>query len=176
VVPSRGAQVRLVRDVVHALSNTRGKPPGACTPRPAPQIEAWIAYYARTIPAGDSAQVAAELKRAGQNTSLSGEKTEAIEKVCTYLDNKHQYFRYDQAPACGWPIAIGVIEGACHHPVKDRLDITGTRWSLPGAEAVLKLRALISNGDFDAYFTWHLRQEHRRVHQTRYQDKLTLAA
>jgi hypothetical protein len=53
------------------------------------------------------------------------------------------------ALAQGWPIATGVIEGACRHLVKDRLDITGARWGLAGGEAVLKLRALVSNGDFD---------------------------
>ncbi len=57
-----------------------------------------------------------------------------------------------------------------------RVGITGARWSLAGAEAVLKLRALISNGDFDAYFTWHLKQEHHRVHKVRYQDIHGLAA
>ena len=51
-------------------------------------------------------------------------------------------------PSPGWPIATGVIEGACRHLVKDRMDITGARWGLPGAEAILKLRALLSNGDF----------------------------
>jgi hypothetical protein len=60
--------------------------------------------------------------------------------------------------------------------VKDRLDITGARWGLQGAEAVLKLRALHSNGDFDAYLAWHLKQEHQRVHQARYLNDLTLAA
>lgn len=62
------------------------------------------------------------------------------------------------------------------HLVKDRLDITGARWSLAGAEAVLKLRALIANGDFEDYFAWHVRQEHQRIHQARYQDKHALAA
>jgi hypothetical protein len=62
------------------------------------------------------------------------------------------------------------------HLIKDRLDITGARWSLPGAEAALKLRALISNGDFEPYFTWHLQREHQRNHQAHYQDKFSLAA
>jgi hypothetical protein len=65
---------------------------------------------------------------------------------------------------------------ACRHLIKDRLDITGARWSLPGAEAVLKLRALISNGDFEPYFAWHRQREHQRNHQALYQDKLSLAA
>jgi hypothetical protein len=70
-----------------------------------------------------------------------------------------------------------VIEGACRHLVKDRMDITGARWGLDGAEAVLKLRALRANGDFDAYWTYHLAQEHRRVHEERYASgRIPLAA
>jgi hypothetical protein len=63
--------------------------------------------------------------------------------------------RYGTALAAGWPIATGIIEGACRHLVKDRLDITGARWGLAGAESVLKLRALRANGDFDTYWAWH---------------------
>ena len=70
----------------------------------------------------------------------------------------------------GWPIATGIIEGACRHLVKDRMDLTGARWGLHGAEAVLKLRALRCNGDFETYWRYHLDQEQRRVHQTRYVD------
>ena len=76
----------------------------------------------------------------------------------------------------GWPIATGVIEGACRHLVKDRLAITGARWSLPGAEAVLLLRALITNGDLDTYWTYHIQQEHQRIHTSRYQHQYDLAA
>ena len=82
-----------------------------------------------------------------------------------YLINKAPYLDYPTALASGWPIATGVIEGACRHLVKDRMDITGARWGLAGAEAVLKLRALRSNGDFDDYWRYHLTQERRRVHQ-----------
>jgi hypothetical protein len=48
------------------------------------------------------------------------------------------------------------------------MDITGARWSVRGAEAVLKLRAVRSSNDFDEYYAWHLAQERRRVHQSRY--------
>ena len=60
--------------------------------------------------------------------------------------------------------------------VKDRMDITGARWGLDGAEAILKLRALITNGDFDQYWRFHLRQEHKRVHNARHRDDHALAA
>jgi hypothetical protein len=68
----------------------------------------------------------------------------------------------------GLPIATGVIEGACRYLVKDRMDRGGARWTLVGAEAVLRLRALRTSGDFDAYWDFHLREELRRHHAERY--------
>ncbi len=89
--------------------------------------------------------------------------------VCT-ATNKAPYLDYANALEAGWPIATGIIEGACRHLVKDRMDITGARWDLDGAEAVLKLRALHSNGDFPDYWIFHLGQERRRNHEERYAD------
>ena len=57
----------------------------------------------------------------------------------------------------------GPVEGACRHLIGDRLDITGARWGLDGAEAILTLRAVISNGDFDDYWRYHLAREHQRL-------------
>jgi hypothetical protein len=48
--------------------------------------------------------------------------------------------------------------------IGDRLDITGARWGLDGAEAILTLRAVISNGDLDDYWRYHLAQEHQRLY------------
>ncbi|WP_405606688.1 hypothetical protein [Streptomyces sp. NBC_00076] len=61
-------------------------------------------------------------------------------------------------------MASGIVEGAARHLVADRLDITGSRWSVPGAEAVLTLRALITNGDFPQYRTFHTHEEHERLY------------
>lgn len=80
------------------------------------------------------------------------------------LENSRDFLHYDQALAQGWPIGSGAIEGAARHLVADRLAITGSRWSVPGAEALLQLRAIISNGDFDTYWQHHVRQEHTRLH------------
>ena len=104
------------------------------------------------------------------------EERKKISETVTYLRNKHDYLRYDTALANGWPIATGIVEGAARHLIADRLDITGARWSLAGAEAVLKLRALISNGDLDAYWRYHLQQEHQRSHIARYQQQYQLTA
>jgi len=63
-----------------------------------------------------------------------------------------------------------------HPALLKRMDITGARWGLEGAEAILRLRAVIANGDFDAYWRFHLRREHERIHHVKYSDGLVLAA
>jgi hypothetical protein len=75
------------------------------------------------------------------------------------------YLDYATALTIGWSAATDVIEGARHRLVKDRVDITRARWGLDGAEAILRVRAVISNGDFDQYWRYHLRKEHERVHR-----------
>lgn len=57
-----------------------------------------------------------------------------------------------------------MIEGACRYLVKDRMERTGARWTLHGAEAVLRLRALWTNGDFEPYWVFHLSREYERNH------------
>jgi hypothetical protein len=84
----------------------------------------------------------------------------------------NDYLNYPQALKHGGPIATGVIEGACRHLVKDRLDLTGARWGLNGAETILKLRALRSNADFNQYWKFHLNNERHRVHQARYANEV----
>lgn len=110
------------------------------------------------------------LRRAATSAGLSWSKRKKADACAKYLVNKAAYLDYPTALAAGWPIATGVIEGTCRYLVADRMDITGARWSVDGAEAVLKLRAVRSNGDFDQYWQWHLDQERRRVHQARYAD------
>ncbi|MGH9285368.1 MAG: ISKra4 family transposase, partial [Acidimicrobiales bacterium] len=98
------------------------------------------------------------------------ERRAKADRAADYLTNTAAHLDYPTALSKGWPIATGIIEGACRHIVADRLDRTGARWGLHGAEAVLRLRALRSNGDFEDYFTFHLEQECHRVHESRYAD------
>ncbi len=72
----------------------------------------------------------------------------------------------------GWPIATGSVEGACRHLIGDRLDITGARWGLAGAEAVLKLRAVHANDDLDPYLAYHHTREHQRTYPDQHNYQL----
>jgi len=133
-----------------------------------PAAEAWVADKARAVLDAKASTVAASIRRKATRLRLDPAARTNADRCSDYLLAKAAYLRYDQALAQGWPIATGVIEGAVRHLVKDRLDLTGSRWGLKGAEAVLKLRALRTNGDFDEYFTFHIAQERQRVHAARY--------
>ena len=137
-----------------------------------PAAEEWVADQARKILHGKPAQVAAGIRRRATAYGYSPAERAGADECARYLENKQDYLGYATALAKGWPIATGIIEGACRHIVKDRMDITGARWGLEGAEAILKLRALIATGDFDAYWRFHLRREHERIHHAKYRESL----
>jgi hypothetical protein len=115
-------------------------------------------------------QVAAAIRRKATCLNLDPQARRNTDSCADYLLAKKDCLSYPHALAAGWPIATGIIEGACRHLVKDRLDLTGTRWGLQGAEAIVKLRALRSNDDWDSYWKFHLNHERHRTHETRYAD------
>ena len=135
-------------------------------PEASPQAGPWVRARAAAVLDGHARQVAAALRDAASALPAARRKTAA--RTATYLDAKAPYLDYPHALAAGWPISSGVIEGTCRHLVKDRMDITGARWGIATAEAILKLRALHVNGDFDAYWTYHLQREHQRNYPARY--------
>jgi hypothetical protein len=133
-----------------------------------PAAEQWVHDKALGVLDGKAPIMAASIRRKATRLGLADSERANADRAADYLLNKAPYLNYPNALANGWPIATGVIEGACRHLVKDRMDITGARWGLNGAEAVLKLRALHANGDLDNYWRFHLTQERQRVHEHRY--------
>lgn len=141
-----------------------------------PAAEDWVAVKALAVLAGDSDRVCDEITAQAGGAGLGRSRRTGADACVRYLSARHEYLRYDQALADGWPIATGVIEGACRHLIADRLDISGARWGLDGAEAVLTLRAVISNGDFEEYWRFHLEREHQRLYPGVKQGQYTLGA
>lgn len=133
-----------------------------------PAGEAFVAEKALAVLEGKAGIVAGSIRRKATALHLDAKAREKADECARYLKNKKPYLDYPTALTAGWPIATGVVEGAVRHLVRDRMDVTGARWSAQGAEAILKLRAVRANGDWPAYFRYHLAQEHRRVHQSRY--------
>ena len=136
-----------------------------------PAREEWVRERLLRILCGHASDVAAGMRRSATLRGLSSTTREPVDDCANYLLKYSPFLHYDDYLAAGFPIASGVIEGACRHLLKDRMDVTGARWSLAGAEAVLRLRALRSSGDFDEYWRFHERQEYERNHAGRYADR-----
>ena len=126
------------------------------------KVEKWIEKNALKILNGQGNQVAKGIRISATKQKLT--RRESVDKCASYLLKNKFRLQYDEALRKGYPIASGVIEGACRHLINDRLDITGARWSLDGAEAILKLRSLKSSGDFDDYWRFHKKESKQRIY------------
>lgn len=164
-----GLAVTIVLDIVHVAQYLWAAALAFCV-EGSRERELWVAERLVEILRGRAGWVAGGMRRSATLRGLSSKQREAVDKCARYLLRYKAYLRYDQYLAAGLPIATGVIEGACRYLVKDRMDITGARWSLAGAEAVLRLRAVRASGDFDAYWGFHEDQEYQRHHVARYAD------
>ncbi len=113
---------------------------------------------------GEVSEVIKELRQMGSKHGLKGAKKERLAKACAFLENNKKRMRYDEYLKAGYPIATGVIEGACRHVIKDRMERAGMRWKVPGAQAMLHLRTIYSNGDWDAFQQFRVEHETKRLY------------
>lgn len=174
---ARGVTVTILIDFIHVLEYLWKAAWCFHAPRD-PAAEDWVTAQALDILHGHAGQVITRISQlaAASPPRPGSEHAKIIRKTLHYLTAKQPYLDYPAALAQGWPIATGLIEGACRHLVADRMGITGARWGLPGAQAILWMRAIHASGDLDAYWNYHIQREHHRNHLSRYHDTHTLAA
>ncbi len=170
-----GAQVTIIVDLVHVLEYIWSAARALFGESNA-RAEKWVEDRLSALLTGRTGGEIAKTIRwwEARDKTLDATAHGMLDKTCKYLANRSRtrLLRYNEALQDGLPIATGVIEGACRHVVKDRMDRTGARWSLTGAEAVLRLRAIRSSKDFDAYWEFHLGQEKERNHSSRYEGRI----
>lgn len=165
-----GVEIRIVLDIVHVLEYL-WRAAYAFHPSGGTDAETWVEDRLLALLNGRSAgEIARSLRGMIERHGLDATAAKPVKKCANYLTKNARWLHYDRALAEGLPIATGVIEGACRHLVQDRMGRTGACWSLFGAEAVLRLRALRASGDFDDYWQFHLAKEHERNHASRYAD------
>lgn len=116
---------------------------------------------------GKVESVVTGLRRMASLHGLKGSKLAEITTVCNYFENNADRMRYDSYLRLGYPIATGVIEGACRHMIKDRMEQSGMRWTLEGAEAMIDLRAVNASSEAEAFHEWRQLEEAKRVHPHR---------
>lgn len=121
----------------------------------------WVEAQTLLILSGKTQSVINEFRRLAAQPKRTKKQRTALTKSANYFKRNLSYMRYDSYLKKGWPIASGVIEGACRHFVKDRFECSGMRWTQDGAEALLQLRPVAINGDWDDFHAF--RKQRRQV-------------
>ena len=179
----RGLKVPILIDYIH-VSGYLGKAAAALHPGNPAAAGQWADGQLLRVLHGRAKAVAATLTSVAVKTRADPRTRHLdltdMDKAITYLTNNHKHMKYDKALANGWPIATGMIEGACRFVIEDRFGITGARWSPDGAEVILKLRAVVVNGDLDDYMRYYKERYRSEHHLARYDEdtieRLNLAA
>ena len=159
----------LVLDLIHATEYL-WKGANALLGETHPARTAWVQARTLRLLQSQARAVVDECRHLAQDPGRTTLQITILTGVAAYLERNAPYMQYATYLALGWPIATGVIEGACRHLVKDRCERSGMRWTLGGAEALLHLRCVQENGDWDAYHAFRRRQRHHRLYTVPYPD------
>ena len=130
-----------------------------------PAAEAWVGKRLQMLLEGNVGYVIGGLKQMRTKHALKGASLKTVQAIITYFHNNRSRMRYDQYLAAGYPIGSGVAEGACRHLVKDRMERTGMRWTVEGAQAILNLRSTYLNGDWTRFWTHFTKTENQRLYE-----------
>jgi hypothetical protein len=164
------AETVLILDVIHVIEYL-WKAAYCFYLEGSPEAEEWVRERILRILEGKSSDVAAGMRRSATLRRLSKQARKPVDTCANYLLKNREMLKYDQYLQQGLPIGTGAIEGACRYLIKDRMDITGARWGLERAEAILKLRSIKHSDDFEDYWKFYKTQSRARVHSSQYQDR-----
>ena len=165
----RNVNLTIIIDVIHVIEYL-WKAARVFHEETSLEAEEWVTERLHGILQGKAGYIAAGMRRSATLRKFSEKIRKPIDKCARYLIKYSPYLRYHDYLNKGFPIATGVIEGACRNLIKDRMDVTGARWSLKGAEAIIKLRSLRTSGDFENYWDFHENQEYYRNYYSQYAD------
>jgi hypothetical protein len=155
--------VTLILDLLHVLEKL-WKVAHVLHPEGSREAETFVYQRAERILNGQVSQVVKGLRQIATKRRLTGTKAKTLRDVAGYYQRNRERMRYDSYLQNGWPIASGTVEGACKNLIRDRFERSGMRWTLPTAEAMLKLRAVYLSGDLNAYWDFHVQQDQQRLH------------
>jgi len=153
----------LILDIIHA-SEYLWNAANALLGETHPDRTAWMREHLLHLLSGKTNVVIQTLEDLAQDPSTSPTQRQVLTTTIGYYQRNLPYMRYDHYLSQGWPISSGVVEGACGHLVKDRMEQSGMRWTPTGAQAILELRAVRANDDWDAYQHFRRQCQHQRLY------------
>ena len=128
------------------------------------EAEAFVRARLVRVLQGKADGVIRGLRQMATKHGLTGTARKSLRSSCDYLEKNLHRVKYDEYLSAGYPIASGVIEGACRHVIKDRMERAGMRWKVPGAQAMLHLRTIDANGDWSSFQDFRIDQETKRLY------------
>ena len=128
------------------------------------EAESFVETYLRKVLEGNVGRAIGGIRQMATKRGLSKHKREKLEQCLNYFEARRETMKYDEYLAAGYPIGSGVVEGACRHLVKDRMEQTGMRWGVQGAQAILSLRAIYLNDDWNTFHADRIQAEQRRLY------------
>jgi hypothetical protein len=129
------------------------------------EAKEFVEQRLRDLLQGRVRYVISGLRRRLKAEKLSGQRRKVVRSALEYLGNNKAHMRYDDYLAAGYPIGSGVAEGACRHLVKDRMEQTGMRWTVEGAQAMLHVRALYLNDQWEEFHEYRVEREQARLYR-----------
>jgi len=136
-------------------------------PEGSPEAKVFVTERLKRLLEGKVGYVLGGLKQMGTKGNLSKSRRKQLSQVIVYLENNRRFMHYDEYLAKGYPIGSGVVEGACRHLVKDRMEGTGMRWRVGGAQSMLDLRAVFLNDDWDSFQQYRIETNCRKLYPYR---------
>jgi hypothetical protein len=132
-----------------------------------PQVVPFVRQRLTQVLQGKVETVVRGLRRLATEQKLSAAKRKVLRRICRYLHKNRQRMRYDEYLAQGYPIASGVIEGACRHVIKDRMERAGMHWTVAGAQAMLDVRSVSVSGQWQAFQQYRIERATARLYPYR---------
>jgi hypothetical protein len=133
-------------------------------PEGSDEANAFVTDRLERILEGGIGRVSGGLRQMGTKHKLKRSKQHKLDEVIGYFHRNRRHMNYDEYLSAGYPIGSGVAEGACRHLVKDRMELTGMRWCVDGAQTMLDLRAVFINGDWEQFQAHRVKPEQRKLY------------
>jgi hypothetical protein len=155
----------LVLDIIHAVEYL-WKAGTALYGETDPYRAEWVEVQTLQLLSSHTEQVIQLLEDKADSLAPNSQSARSLRGVANYFQRNQPFMDYAEYLRRGWPIGTGVIEGTCRHLVKDRMELSGMRWTIAGAGALLALRAVNENGDWDDFHRFRRLQCHQKLYGT----------
>lgn len=119
------------------------------------ELTEWVELQKAALYAGRVAEIIAELDhRLAQLDPQQTSVRERLAKIRAYLAHRQTKMDYQRLRAEDLEISSGAVEGAVRYVIAQRFDCGGMRWIKERAEALLQLRCIEVNNDWEAFSTF----------------------